>query len=64
VLLFKAYQEPKSMQGIAMQYPVAVEARDKVLLKVTDHPLVYINKKKSISISPFIRKSCCSSFSE
>jgi hypothetical protein len=31
LLLFKAHQEPKSMQGIAKQYPVAVEARDDAL---------------------------------
>jgi hypothetical protein len=35
VLLFKAHQEPKSMQGIAQQYPVVVEARDNVFLKHT-----------------------------
>jgi L-lactate utilization protein LutC len=30
VLLFKAHQEPKSMQGIAKQYPVVVETKDNV----------------------------------
>jgi hypothetical protein len=28
VLLFKAHQEPKSMQGIAKQFPVVVEAKE------------------------------------
>jgi len=30
VLLFKAHQEPKSMQGIAEQYAVVVEAKGAV----------------------------------
>jgi len=37
VLLFKAHQEPESMQGIAKQYPVVVESRDNVFKSTPPH---------------------------